>query len=385
MPSPRPLLLFVVNTDWFFVSHRLRLAQACRAAGYDVQVCASESEARRTIERAGFPFHSLPIDRGGTNPVRDQATIRALARLYRSLRPAVVHHVTIKPVLYGGTLARLYDIPAVHAVSGLGYVFIRAEEEGGLPRVLSQALDPAYRFVFGHRRCRVIFQNPADRAQFLHRGLVAPERTALLHGSGVDTDRFAASPLPGGDRPIVLLPARVLWDKGLGEFVEAARLVRARLPGARFVVAGRIDPGNPAAVPEYAMRAWVDEGTIEWLGSLTPDEMPAVYREATLVALPSYREGLPLAVAEAQACGRAVVTTDVSGCRDAIRDGQTGWLVPVRDAAALAGAILGALTDRAELGRRSAAAVDFARERFSERTIYDGTLALYAALGVLPG
>lgn len=346
-------------------------------------MCAGESEARSVIEAEGFVFHPLEIDRGGTNPLRDGKTLRALGAVYRRVKPDLVHHVTIKPVLYGGICARFLGIPAVHAVSGLGYVFIQNQGDGRAKLVLRHVLERVYRFVFSAKRARVIFQNSSDRAQFVERGLVAQSKTRLVPGSGVDPNRFRATPLPEGP-PILLLPARLLFDKGLQEFVDAARALRARHPEWRFVLAGRIDPGNPAAATESVVRGWVDEGVVEWWTGLGPEEMPAAYARASLVVLPSYREGLPLAVAEAAACGRAVVTTDVPGCRDAIVPERTGWLVPARDAVALERTIELALSARTELVRRSVEAAAFARERFSSAAIHEAILSIYQELDVNP-
>lgn len=382
LPS-RPRLLFVVNADWFFVSHRLSLARACREAGFEVYVCAGESEARKLIEAEGFEFYSLPIDRGGTNPRRDWKTLAYLVGLYRRLRPDVVHHVTIKPVLYGGLAARLLGIPAVAAVSGLGYMFIPQKEEGVKRRAIRRGLENLYRLVLAESsRCRVIFQNPDDRGQFLELGLVRAEQSVMLPGSGVDLERFPKTPLPSGP-PVVLMPARLLRDKGVGEFVEASRIVKNHVPEARFVLLGRIDPGNPSAISESEVKAWVDDGVIEWWGAAASADMPRHYQAASLVVLPSYREGLALVLPEAGATGRAVVTTDVPGCRDAVLENESGWLVPARTIEPLAAAILEALQYPDELEKRSERAYVLARTSFRQELVFDGTLAQYAKLGVI--
>lgn len=378
-PTSKPRLLFVVNADWFFVSHRLRLGKACQQAGYEVHVAGGASDAAQLIEAAGMPFHPLPVDRGGTNPLNDLETLGQLLRLFRRLSPDIVHLVTIKPNLYGGTAARILRIPVVHAVSGLGYAFLG--EMNLRRRMLRDALWFAYKTTFSRRRCRVIFQNPTDRDQFVAAKIVASDKTVLIPGSGVDTERFAAKDLPDGP-PVVLLPARLLRDKGIVEFVEAARRVKKRFPEARFVLVGRVDEENPAGIPEDEVQGWVNEGVVEWWGSMDNERMPETYAQAHLVVLPSYREGLPLAVAEAQAVGRACVTTDVPGCRDAIDPGVSGWLVPVRDATALAEAMEAALADRADLVRRSSSAADFARGKFAQDAVFAATLSLYRDLGV---
>lgn len=379
MSQRAPRLLFVVNADWFFVSHRLPLARACLELGYDVGLCAGESGHRAHIEREGIRFFDLPIDRGGTHPLKDARTGLSLLHTYRSFRPDLVHHVTIKPVLYGSLAARAAGVRGtVNAVSGLGYAFIPRERERAFNVALRTALRAAYRLALAGSATRVIFQNEDDRTTFVRAGLVPQTRTRLIRGSGVDLQHFRPAPLPDAP-PLALVPARLLWDKGIGEFVTAAQTVKARHPRARFVLLGRIDPGNPAAIDERQIRDWVGQGLIEWWPACSHAEMPAQYHAAHVVVLPSYREGLPLALAEAAACGRAVITTDVPGCRDTVTEG-TGWLVPARDAHGLANALEAAFAHPAELVARGAAGRRLAEERFDVRKVVEQTLGTYAEL-----
>jgi glycosyltransferase involved in cell wall biosynthesis len=376
----RPRLMFVVNADWFFVSHRLALAAACVEAGFDVSVCAGETAARKLIDRRGLRFIALPIDRGGTDPRADLGTVSALVRTYAREKPDIVHHVTVKPIVYGSIAARITRVPGiVNAVSGLGYAFITRPDERLRHRVLRQLVVSLYRLAFAGNGVRAIFQNESDLATFVDAKLVGRSKTHLIRGSGVDFARFQSRPLPPGEF-VALLPARLLWDKGIAEFVEAARRLRARFPRARFVLLGRGDPGNPAAIPDATVRDWVRAGVIEWWGHCEHSEMPDVLSRAHVVVLPSYREGLPLALAEAAALGRACVTTDVPGCRDAIEHGETGWLVPARDAERLAAALEHAVLDRPELERRGTSAVDFAHARFGLDAIVASTLKVYDQL-----
>jgi glycosyltransferase involved in cell wall biosynthesis len=378
--SGRPRLLFVVNADWFFVSHRLALARACIEAGFDVAVCAGETDRRAEIESAGVRFIPLPIDRGGTRPATELRTMAALLRVYARERPDLVHHVTIKPVMYGSLVARALGIRGiVNAVSGLGYAFIPRADDRIPHRALRRGLWVGYRVALDGPRTRVIFQNEDDRSMFVDRGLVAAGRTALIRGSGVDFAKFAPRPLPQGAF-VALLPARLLSDKGIGEFAEAATRLRARWPLARFALLGRIDPGNPAAISEAKVARWVESGALEWWGECSHDAMPEALARAHVVVLPSYREGLPLALAEAAAIGRACITTDVPGCRDTVEAGVTGWLVPPRDARALEAALEEALRDREELSLRGRRAADLARARFGLPAVVGQTLAVYRAL-----
>jgi glycosyltransferase involved in cell wall biosynthesis len=378
--TARPRLLFVVNADWFFLSHRLPLARACAAAGFDVGVCAGDTGNGPTIEAEGFRFIPLRIERGGTRPVEELFTAANLARAYLAFRPDIVHHVTIKPVLYGSIAARALGVRGiVNAVSGLGYVFIPRAEDRLRNRVLRRALWTAYRVALDGKQTRVIFQNEDDRSTFVGKKLVRPERTALVRGSGVDFRRFPSVPLPDGPFTAVL-PARLLWDKGIGEFVDAATRLKRRWPDARFVLLGRIDHGNPAAIDQPRVDEWVKSGVVEWWGSIEHAAMPDAYGRAHVVVLPSYREGLPLALAEAAAMGRPCITTDVPGCRDVVAHEETGWLVPARDSVGLENALESALSSPERLAAMGRAGTRLAEERFGLDAVIRRTLSLYAEL-----
>lgn len=366
-------LLFVVNDAAFFLSHRLSLALGARAAGFDVHIVTPHCDpSQRTIEAAGLPFHAIPLSRRGMSPAEEVKTIGALLGLYRGLRPDIVHHVTAKPILYGGIAARIARVPAVvSAVSGLGYVFISDRKRA---RVLQQAIRATYRVVTSHPNCAVIFQNEDDRRMF--GSAIRTSRVEMIRGSGVDLKQFHATPLPDGV-PLVVLPSRMLWDKGVRELVEAARLLAKRGVRARFALVGAVDSGNPANVPRERIEQWVKEGVVEWWGMRT--DMPAVFEQATIVCLPSYREGMPKSLLEACAAGRPIVTTDVPGCRDAIGGGDYGVLVPARDAPALADALARLLGDRATLERMAAAAAR-AAPAFAVEEVLERTLRLYRTL-----
>jgi glycosyltransferase involved in cell wall biosynthesis len=373
-----PRVLIVVNTDGFFVSHRLGIGRALRDAGCHVTVAAAPSAARATIEAEGLQFAALPFEPGSRSPPQEARSLLALERLYRRERPDVVHHVTIKPVLYGSLVARALGVPAIiNAVSGLGYVFIERPTDTPAHAALRLAVKATYRVALSGRRSRTIFQNPDDLALFADAGLVARGNTVLIRGSGVDTARFGPSPLPDGE-PVVVLPSRMLWDKGVGELVEAARVVKRSRPGVRFALVGGADSQNPAQVPPAQLEAWQREGVIEWWGHRK--DMPQVLSQAHLVVLPSYREGLPLALAEAAASGRACIATDVPGCREVVRHGETGWLVPPRNAAALAAALDEALSDPAELARRGRLGRDLAERELALDAVVARTLDVYREL-----
>ncbi|MFL5542566.1 MAG: glycosyltransferase family 4 protein [Longimicrobiaceae bacterium] len=372
--SERPHILFVVNACWAFVSHRLPLARAAQRQGFTVHVAASSDETAAQLEKAGIHFHPLPISRKSRQPLRELRTFFALLLLYRRLRPDLVHHVTIKPILYGGLAARIARIPAViNAVAGLGYTFLARGQAASLFRDLVRF---GYRRALSHSNQTVIFQNDDDRHEFVSRGLVHPRETALIRGSGVDPDEFTPAEAPAG-RPLVVLPARLLWDKGVAEFVAAAAILKARGVEAQFALVGDPDPHNPASVTEADLAAWRASGAVEVWGR--SEDMPEVFHRAHIACLPSYREGLPRALLEAAASGLPIVTTDVPGCREVVRDGHNGYLVPPRQAPALADALEKLIRDpvqRALMGRRGRALV---LEQFTLDRVVSETLKLYRA------
>lgn len=372
-------ICFLVNVDWFFLSHRLPLARAARRAGAHVTVAAADTGCGPTIRAEGFEFAPIAFSRKGTGPRAELATLLSVAALYRRLRPHLVHQVTIKPVLYGSLAARALRVPAVvNAISGLGYVFIAGASKPGLLRRLVGRL---YAIALRNPRGRTIFQNPDDRALFVEQGLVDPSRTVLIRGSGVDCARFAPTPEPPG-LPVVMLPARMLWDKGVQAFVDAARMLRERGVAARFVLVGDTDAGNPSAVPTRDLDAWTADGVVEWWGAR--DDMHAALPEASIVVLPSRREGLPKVLLEAAACARPMIAADVPGCREVVRPGETGLLFPVDDAAALATALTELLESPETRARFGRAARVMAETEFAEDIVADRTMALYRELLLAP-
>jgi glycosyltransferase involved in cell wall biosynthesis len=369
-----PRLLYVVNIPRFFVSHRLPLALAAQQAGYDVHVATSDADAENIahIRAAGLPFHPLPLSQHGTSLLTEWATLRALTRLYRQLKPDVVHQVSIKPVIYGGMAARLTGVPAVvSAMSGLGYVFISEERKS---RVLRLLVQPALKLALAGKNTRMIFQNPDDRQRFAQLGLIPLERSVLIRGSGVDLARFV--PVPEADgTPVVLFAGRLMWQKGVGDFVEAARRLRGK---ARFVIVGYPEPTSPSAVSSEQLKAWQDEGIIEYWGKR--DDMPAVFAQAHVVCLPStYGEGVPKVLIEAAACARPIITTDTAGCREITQHEVNGLLFPPHDVDALVNALT-RLLDDAPLRQRMGEAGRGIAQEFAFERVAEATFALYAAL-----
>ena len=377
MTEPKRLLYFV-NIPRFFVTHRMPLAIAARDAGYEVHVATSAADRDNVdiIRAAGFPFHPLPLSQHGMNLLAEARTALAVYQLYRHLKPDLVHHVTIKAVIYGGLAARLARVPAaVFAITGLGYLY----GEGGLKASLARTIaNPAFRLALGHSNARLIFQNPDDRDLFVRNRLIRADKTLVIKGSGVDMDIFNPQPEPDGT-PVVLFAGRLLWKKGIGLFVDAAQRLKSRGVAARFVVVGYPEPSSPAAVPSGQLEAWANGGLVEWWGKR--DDMPDVYAASNIVCLPSsYGEGVPKVLIEAAACGRAIVTTDTPGCREIARPGQNGLLVPKDDPDALADAIQKLVEDsslRAAMGARGR---QVAVGEFSQEQVFRDTFAVYDQL-----
>jgi glycosyltransferase involved in cell wall biosynthesis len=364
----RPRLLFLVTEDWYFWSHRIGLALAAQEEGFEILVAARAGACAERIRRAGLRLLPLRMLKRGAPGVRDLAAVAEIFRIYRRVRPHLVHHIALKPVICGSYAARLARVPTVvNAIAGLGSAFIG---DGKRSWVVRAALRPALRAAVATPRSITIFQNRDDQTEFARAGILGG-RAAVIRGSGVDTDRFIVSEEPPGP-PLVMLPARMLWDKGVGVFVEAARLVSRRGVTARFVLVGKVDPTNPSGIAESQLRAWTNEGLVEWWGHR--DDMPATLAAAHVIVLPSYREGLPKVLLEAAACGRAIVATDVPGCREIVRHEVNGLLVPPNDSPALADAICTLTADpsfRGEAGRRGRAIVsaEFSLARIAAETI----------------
>lgn len=339
-------ILLFANTDWYLYNFRLELAKVLRDRGDQVVLVSPGGPYASRLQELGYRWLSFPMQRDGMNPWIEMGTIARLVRLYLAEKPDLAHHFTVKCVLYGSLACSLTGIRrVVNSVTGLGYVYM---ENGGRRRWLQGLITAFYRLVL--RKTRVIFQNPDDRDTFLERRLVEPAQVALIRGSGVDLEKFSPQPEPPGP-PLVILPARLLWDKGVGDFVAAARLLRVEQPHLRFALVGDSDPGNPAAVPEVQLQAWVQEGVLEWWG--WHDDMDRVYAQAHVICLPSFREGLPKTLVEAAGSGRPIVASDVPGCREIVHAGENGLLVPVRDVPALARAVNRLIQDpalRKEMG-----------------------------------
>lgn len=368
-------ILFVVNAPEFFLSHRLPLAKALSSKGYDVHVASSDGKQVKEIVGYGFSHHTVSFVRSGQNPVRELNTLFELFALLRKLKPDLVHLITIKPVLYGGLAARLAGVDrVVFAVSGLGTVFIASSLTAKVRRWLVKKL---YAAAFNQKKLAVIFQNPDDRDALLSIGALDCSDARMIRGSGVDVSKFPCVPECEGI-PVVVMAARLLRDKGVFEFVQAAEILRERNVGVEMRIIGSPDPGNPTSISKRDLASWDQAGVVKILGYRS--DIADQYSAANIVCLPSYREGLPKSLVEAAACGRAVITTDVPGCRDAIEPNVTGVLVPVKNALALADAIQMLIEKPGIRFSMGKAGRELAEQDFSIDHIVDQHLTIYEDL-----
>lgn len=367
-------LLLFANTDWYLYNFRRSLAAALRAAGHEVLLLSPPGPHVEQLRALGFDWREAPMDRRSLNPLREASLLLWLYRLLHEERPDVIHSFTIKCVVYGALAARFAGVSRVNAVAGMGHVFTSDSLKARLLRPLVRLL---MRAALGGDSARLILQNPDDIDLFLRAELASREHIRLIPGSGVDIERFrpSATPKAPDEPPLVLVASRLLWDKGIREFVDAARALKAQGRNVRFALAGTPDPGNPTAVPEATLVAWRDSGVVEWLGYVA--DMPALFARTDILVLPSYREGLPKGLIEAAACARALVATDVPGCRDVISDGVDGLLVPAGEWEPLATAIARLLDDPALARRLGEAARAKALAEYDERKIIGATLAVY--------
>ncbi len=380
-PAAMKIMLFA-NTDWYLFNFRRSLAGALRETGHEVLLISPAGPYGEELRRQGFRWLPAPMQRRSLNPLRELRLIAWLCTTMRNEAIDVVHGFTIKNAVYGSLAARLAAVPArVSAVTGMGYVFISNDR---LARLLRPALGALFRVALSGNGTRLILQNLDDANLFRSAGLVDPDRIRVIAGSGVDCERFLPSTEARRDGPFrVLLPARLLWDKGLAELVTASRILRSEGLHIEFLLAGTSDPGNPASVPEADLAEWEKAGLVTQLGHV--EDMPALFNAVDAVVLPSYREGLPKGLIEAAACGKPLITTDVPGCREVVTHGEDGLLVPVRDGEALAAAIR-QLHDDPDLCRRLGTA---AREKtlalFDEKIVIAQTMAVYEELAVPEG
>ena len=365
-------IIFFVSEDWFFCTHFLERAKAASNEGHDVVILTQISQHAITIENAGLRFINLKFDRGSINPFVEICTVIRILIIYIKEKPQLVHHVALKPILLGSLAARVARVPyVVNALVGGGYAFISTKLA---IRMLRQLLLFLLRILLNPPHSKVVFENSDDLDSYVLSGLVKKNDAILIRGAGVIPEDFQYDAIKSNP-PLVVLVARLLWDKGIGEYVEAARLLLQRSLNVRFVIVGEPDPKNRACIDQATLEAWKSEGVVELWGFCS--NIPHIYSEATIACLPSYREGLPKSLLEAMAAGLPCVTTDVPGCREAVRDGDNGLLVPAKNVSALAEALDSLIRNpllASKMGKRGRQRV---LDEFSVKHVNESTLILY--------
>lgn len=369
-------ILYLVTEDWYFWSHRLPLAQEAKRRGYEVLVVTRVGQYEERLREQGFRVIPLNMQRRSTNPLRELFVIIEIVKIYRREKPDIVHQVGQKPILYGSFAASFTGVNhVVNALGGLGYVFTSNHLKA---RLLRFVISNCFRLLLNKQGSRLILQNKEDLALFVRDRLVSENKICLIRGSGVDTKVFNFSPEFNGV-PVVVLVSRMLWNKGVGEFVAAAKLLKERKVNARFVLVGDSDLHNPNSVLRSTLQEWSHAGAIEWRGR--SENIPEVFAHSSIACLPSfYGEGVPKVLLEAAACGLPIVTTDEPGCRDVVRHGENGLLVPARNVVDLANA-LQCLIENPDLCRRMGArGREIAVAEFAVEKIVAETTALYEEL-----
>lgn len=373
----REKLLYIINhIDWFW-SHRVSLAKAAHHAGYDVHVAVDGAENDHKFKESNFNPHNIPLYCGALSVIN---IIFALRSLILAETPSIIHAITLKYAFFTG-LSSLFmpEIKKIYTIAGLGYAF---SGEGIKPKILRLLISPILKLIFGQKNTHLIFQNPDDMNLMIGRGFASAQQSHLIRGSGVDLNDYTFSEEPEASSPKVLMPTRLVKEKGVRVFIEAANILRGKNVQAKFLIAGGISHSNPNAISEEEMREYLNGSNVEWLGRVS--DMPALYKDVQLIAYPSYyREGVPKVLLEAAASGRAIITTDHPGCREAVEGGETGLLVPVKDAKALAGAIQ-ELLENADLRRKMGKkAHEFAAKNYDVTLVNEKTLLVYGTRPIL--
>lgn len=371
-------IIFVINVDWFFVSHRLPIALKSIEEGYEVHLACTFTDKRAYLENLGINCHSVTFSRSGGSLSCELSSISSIRRLLKDIDADIVHAVTIKPVLYTGFVLQsmAYGPAFVAAISGLGYVFTANTLRAKLTKLLVSLM---YKFALRHKRKMVIFQNTSDQAILSDIVNLSESDRTLIKGSGADLSVYCSQLEPLGTKKIVSMACRLLKEKGVYQFVDAAKIIKAKLPNTEFWLIGNVDPENPNSVSQQDVDAWVAQGVINALGQR--NDIPELFAQSHIVTMPSfYGEGVPKVLIEAAACGRPIVTTDNPGCRDAIINEKTGLLVPIKNSEALADALMTLLLDESKRVEMGSQARQYAVNEFDVDNVVAKHLDIYESL-----
>lgn len=369
-----PRILFVITEDWALATHRLHLVKAAQANGHSVAVATRVDTLRHEFEALGILVFNWRLKRRSMNLVREILVLNSLHRIIKEFKPDLIHAVALKPVIYSGFITKLgFKGGVVLALGGIGYIFSNNSLKAKILRIpIKLMLRSA---LVGHRR-RLILQNPDDVAHFLGSGVIDSNKIRLVKGAGVETEIFTSSPLPEGD-PIIVLPSRLLWDKGIFEFYTVAKRLKRYSQSAKFVIVGDPDHHNPATIPDTFINEWTASGIVENWQRVGHSDMPEIYRQALIVCLPSYREGLPKVLLEAASSSRPIVAFDVAGCREVVRPGINGSLVPFGDVDMLENAILDLMNSRVKCATMGENGRKIIEKEFSSEVVNKQTFEIW--------
>ncbi len=370
-------VLLSSNTSWYLYNYRISFAKFLQVHGYTPVFVAPEDQYTEKIIEEGFRYIQIDLERKSTNPFTEWNTIQQFESIYRTEQPDLIHHHTAKPVIYGSFASKKFNIPTVNSITGLGYAFSSKTIKA---RALKPVILAMYKHAINnHKRCSVIHQNLANMEFFLNHGISTREYSYYIPGSGAEKYKFYPAKISStAFPPIVIFPTRMLWDKGVGVFANAAKLLKERHKVCRMVLVGSSDEGNPNAIPHATITKWVNEGILEWWGWRS--DMRIVYNECDLLVYPSFSEGLPRTLVEAALCETPIIATDIPGCRDIIQHRENGLLIPPRDSLALADAIEELLSEKELRIRFGRSARESALKHFEHNVIAEKTLAVYERL-----
>jgi glycosyltransferase involved in cell wall biosynthesis len=364
-------IIYVVNTDWFFISHRLSFAIEAKKRGYDVAIAAKNTGRFKELEAQGFELFDINIDRSGTNPIKEIISIIKLIKILRRVKPTVIHNVTLKMSIYGSIATYFVQIDKViNAISGLGYIFT-ADRKNRVEKIIFALM----KFAFYKRGFSFIFQNPDDLQFFQNLNLNSGNKFCLIKGVGIDLEKFNFPERKANSEITFILVARMLKDKGISEFITASKIVTLKYPKCRFILAGDIDKENPASFKREELIGELNGTQIEWLGHRT--DVIELLQISDVMVFPSYREGLPKSLIEAAAMGLPIITTDAIGCKECVEEGINGYLVPVGSTKLLADKMIKFLENPSLIQKMGKASRLKAEHEYSLSMIIEKTFELY--------
>jgi glycosyltransferase involved in cell wall biosynthesis len=369
-------ILYLVAEDYYFCSHRLNLAKAAHKKGFDVYLATRTKDHQILIEKENIKVIPLKhFSRSGMNIIKEFLALKELYQIYQQEKPDIVHHVAMKPVLYGTCVAHILKVPRlINALGGLGYLEISKDFKA---KIIKKIITFCFRKLLNRKNCTLIIQNPDDLKALTNAKAVKKEKITLIKGSGVDTKAFPATKEPtiSNKGPVIAFVSRMLWDKGVKELIEAAKILKEKDIAFQLVFCGDIDPSNPSSLKKEQLIQWDKEGLILWKGPT--QDIANVYAKSHIAVLPSYREGLPKSLLEAASCGRPIVTTDVPGCREVVKEGVNGFLVPVKESVPLAQALEKLIKNKKQREAFGKASRERVLKEFSQEKIVSQILSLY--------